>query len=251
MNKFDDVVSVQNASFVVYAPINQVNKPTRVNYENVSSQAHNFTVSGQMSNKFNPNNPIKSGNSPISSSANLNANPNNLNAKNLHNLQGQSLNQMKVENTANPYNMMGGDMPNSYPYGAANAAANPLMQQGFYPMPMYYYPQQGQQSQQGTGNVEQSFPAGSANPSTPFIPYPMGYYMHPYMYGQNENKDAENLNKNRKNNYYSNPNYSGINNVKFFFFKFICNTRLHNNLKLKECLIHRIYILILNILEWE
>lgn len=238
--KFEDnAISVENNSFGVFsAP----KKETVVS----SHQAHNFTFSAQappqQQNKFNPvassaaNKNLIMPSNPVNANQNLNQGqiPN---LSNLSNLNKPSSQQNKNETGNNPLNMNmspnmqfnpmmpTGSMQPELSAGFPFASANPL-QQGFYPMLWYYPPAQG-------GNLEQ-YPGAAgasagANAQMPYMPYPMAYYVNPYMFGQQETtKDAENANnvnaKARKNNAYGNVSaYHGMNpnvninqiNVKF------------------------------------
>lgn len=223
--KFEEnAISVENNSFGVYSA------PKKESIVS-SHQAHNFTFNAQIpqQNKFNA--AVPQNKNIIIPNTNLSAlnqnlaqqqipNLNNLNKTNQQQLNSKnepSFNSLNLNSSPNmQFNPM---MPNAniqqdlsaagFPFAGANPS-----QQGIYPMLCYYPPTQG-------GNLEQysnmSNASLGANPQMPFMPYPMGYYFNPYMFGgqQDLNKDENTANANakaRKNVNYANVSaYHGMN----------------------------------------
>ena len=163
-----------------------------------------------------------------SSHQNLNQQQQIQNLNNLNKPNPQQLNSNKNEPQGiNPMNMssnfqfnptmplagnMQSDLSSGFPYFGANS-----MQQGLYPPMLWYYPpsQNGSLEQYSAAST-----AAGANAQMPFMPYPMAYYVNPYMFAQQQegNKDAaENLSnvnaKARKNIGYGNnaSAYHGMN----------------------------------------
>jgi len=250
--KPETFISVENNSFDIYSIPKKENIIT-------SNQSHHYISSSQnQQNKFNSssvtsttkNTSNLTNTMPSTNTSSLNNNSNtnsnilnsqNTNNFNLNKTQNQTQQMPKNDNmsqqTNNPLNM-NLSSPNNYPYNpnlipssSMQADLNNLgfsfpgtnaLQQGFYPMFWYYPPSQG-------GSLDQSYLQGvNSNSSTqmPFMPYPMPYYVNPYMFGQMDNKENESssnsaTNKGRKNNYYPGVSgYQGMNaNVNILLLK--------------------------------